>query len=412
MRASRGHTDDPPLKRASITILVLAELAGMSLWFTSAAVLPDMVREGAIPPFRQALLSTGVQAGFVVGALSAAFTGLSDRFDPRRVFALSAVLAALANSLLLVAPLGGALAIGARIATGALLAGVYPVGMKIAVGWGTRDRGFLVGLLIGALTLGNGTPYLAAWFGGADWRFTVVTVSMLAGCGGLLVLAAGLGPHHSHSPGFQPGAARLAWTDRRIRNAYLGYLGHMWELFAFWAWVGAASAASYSATLGTARAISLGKITAATAIGLGALACVAAGAFADRIGKAEVTILAMIASGTAALLTAVTFGGPVWLTFLLVVIWGIAVIPDSAQFSALVADAAPANLAGSLLTLQTALGFTLTILTVQATPVAALAFGWPAVLAALALGPALGIVAMLPLRRTSADRKAEKDVRG
>lgn len=374
----------------------------MSLWFTSAAVLPDMVREGAITPVRQALLSTGVQAGFVVGALTAAFTGLSDRFDPRRVFAVSAILAALANSILLVAPLGGALAIGARIATGALLAGVYPVGMKIAVGWGTRDRGLLVGLLIGALTLGNGTPYLAAWMGGAEWRFTVVTVSLLAAGGGLLVLAARLGPLHSHTPGLQPGAARLMWTDRRIRNATLGYLGHMWELFAFWAWVSAAAAASYTATLGAARAISLGKITAAIAIGLGALACVAAGAFADRVGKAEVTIVAMAASGTAALLTAATFGGPVWLTFVLMVIWGITVIPDSAQFSALVADAAPPHLSGSLLTLQTALGFTLTIITVQATPVAALAFGWPVVLAALALGPALGIVAMRPLRRKAA----------
>jgi len=386
-------------KRASVTVLVLAEMAGMSLWFTSAAVLPDMVREGAIAPMRQALLSTGVQAGFVVGALVVSISGIADRHDPRRVFALAAIAAALANAALLVAPLGGNAAIAARFLTGALLAGVYPVGMKIAVGWGTRDRGLLVGLLIGALTLGNGVPYLAAFFGGADWRLAVTTVSLLAGGGGLLVLAAGLGPHHAHAPHLELGAIRLAWQDRRIRGAYLGYFGHMWELFAMWAWVGVASAASYAATLDAPAAVSLGKLTAFVAIAAGALACIVAGVAADRIGKAEVTILAMAASGSAALLTAATFGGPVWITFVLVVVWGIAVIPDSGQFSALVADAAPPHLAGSLLTFQTALGFALTIVTVQVTPLAAHVFGWSPVLAAMALGPALGIVAMLPLRR-------------
>jgi MFS family permease len=153
-----------------------------------------------------------------------------------------------------------------------------------------------------------------------------------------------------------------------------------------------------------AAAESLAKLTAFLAIALGAFACVPAGWFADRIGKAEVTIIALAASGLSALLTAATFGGPAWITLLLVIIWGIAVIPDSAQFSAIVADAAPPHLAGSLLTFQTALGFTLTIATVQVTPIAAAAFGWPMVLAALAIGPAAGIVAMLPLRRGAVRR--------
>jgi len=399
------HGGPHRMKLSSMTILLLAELAGMSLWFTSAAIMPDMALEAEIAPFRQALLSTGVQIGFVIGALTVALSGIADRIDPRRVFAVSAALAALCNLVLLIAPIGGAAAVAARVATGALLAGVYPVGMKIAVGWGLRDRGLLVGLLIGALTLGNGTPYLAAWLGGTEWRLTVMAVSALAAIGGLLILFAGLGPYHAQSPKFEPGAVRLAWTDRRIRNAYFGYLGHMWELFAFWAWIGVAAAASYAVLLPEAEAISLGKITAATAIFLGGPACVIAGAFADRIGKAEVTIIAMVASGAAALMTALTFGGPVWLTFLLIAIWGTAIIPDSAQFSAIVADTAPPHLAGSLLTLQTALGFTLTIVTVQATPVAAAAFGWPVVLGALAIGPALGIAAMLPLRRSAEGRR-------
>jgi MFS family permease len=384
-------------KRTSITLLVLAEIAGMSLWFASAAILPDMVRESGIDAMRQAMLSSGVQLGFVAGALAVAASGLADRFDPRRVFALCAVLAALCNAALLVVPIGGTIAVLLRFSTGLLLAGVYPVGMKIAVGWGTKDRGLLVGLLVGALTIGSALPHLAAYFGGADWRSVIVATSVLALLGGLLVLLCGLGPHHARAPRFSTRAVALAWTNRRIRLTYLGYFGHMWELYAMWAWVGAAAAASYGALLGEAEATRLAKLTAFLAIALGGLTCAPAGALADRIGKAQVTIIAMALSGSAAIATALSFGGPIWLTFGLIVIWGIFVIPDSAQFSALVADASPPDLAGSAMTLQTALGFALTAVTVQVTPLLAHAFGWPAVLAGLAIGPVVGIAAMMRL---------------
>lgn len=381
----------------SILLLVLAVMAGMNLWFTSAAVLPDIVREGTIPVNRQALLSSSVQAGFVVGALVVSISGIADLLDPRRVLALSAFGAAACNATLIVAPLGSDLAITMRFMTGAFLAGVYPVGMKIAVGWGTSDRGFLVGLLIGALTFGKATPFLAAFVGGADWRLAIMITSLLAAIGGVCVLAAGLGPFHARAARFEVGAIRLAWTDRNIRRAYLGYLGHMWELFAMWPWIGAAAAVSYAQTLDQHSAESFAKLTAFLAIGAGAFACVAAGKFADVVGKAEVTVVALSASGLAAVLTAVTFGGPVWLTLVFVLIWGIFIIPDSAQFSAIVADHAPPHLVGSLLTFQTALGFGLTIVIVQVTPIAADVFGWPVVLAGMAIGPAAGIVAMLPL---------------
>ena len=384
-------------KSTSITLLVLAEIAGMSLWFASAAILPDMVRESGIDAVRQAMLSSGVQLGFVAGALAVAASGLADRFDPRRVFAICGVLAALCNAALLIAPIGGTIAILLRVLTGLLLAGVYPVGMKIAVGWGTKDRGLLVGLLVGALTVGSALPHLAAWLGGADWRSVIVATSVLALVGGLLVLLCGLGPHHARAPRFSTRAIALAWTNRRIRLTYLGYFGHMWELYAMWAWVGAAAAASYGALLGEAEATRLAKLTAFLAIALGGLTCAPAGWVADRIGKAQVTIIAMALSGSAAIATALTFGGPIWLTFVLIIIWGLFVIPDSAQFSALVADASPSDLAGSAMTLQTALGFALTAVTVQATPLLANELGWPAVLAGLALGPMVGIAAMLRL---------------
>ena len=271
--------------------------------------------------------------------------------------------------------------------------------MKIAVGWGRRNRGLLVGLLVAGLTAGKSGPYLLAFLGGADWRIAVLSSSALAATGGLSVLAVRLGPDHSRAASFSPRAITLAWTDRRIRAAYFGYFGHMWELFAFWAWVAAAATISYAASLPLEDAQSLAKLTAFLAVFLGAPVCILAGYFGDRWGKAEVTMVSLLASGALAVATALAFGGPVWFVFLLFVLWGVAVIPDSAQYSALVADYAPPHLAGSLLTLQTALGFTLTILTVQLVPVIAAVIGWPWVLALLALGPAFGIVSMLPLRR-------------
>jgi len=265
--------------------------------------------------------------------------------------------------------------------------------MKIAVGWGTRDRGFLVSLLVGALTVGSAAPHLIAFAGGADWRATVAVTSALAALAGVLMLGVGLGPHHARAGAFDPRVIGLAWSDRRLRLAYAGYLGHMWELYAFWAWIGAAATVSFTIA-GDAAAGETARLVAFAAIAVGGLACAPAGRLADRIGKARVAQWAMIGSGAAALATAASFGGPVWLTAAALILWGLAVIPDSAQFSALVADAAPREAAGSLMTFQTALGFGLTILTVQVTPLVAASIGWPATLAALAIGPALGVEAM------------------
>jgi len=386
------------MKFRSLALLVLAEVAAMSLWFSSAAVLPDMLREAALTPFRQAALSSGVQAGFVIGALGSAVLGLADRFDPRRVFAVSAVGAGLVNAILLVTTPGGAWAIAARVVTGALLAGVYPVGMKIAVGWGVKDRGVLVGLLVGAVTLGSAAPHLIAFVGGADWRLSIAAASLIAGSGGVIVLATGLGPYHGIAARFDPRAITTAWTNRRVRLAYAGYLGHMWELYAMWAWIAAATAVSYGMHLPATQAEPLAKLTAFISIAAGGIACALAGIAADRIGKAQITIIAMAVSGTCAVLAALTFGGPVWLTFVIVLVWGTAILPDSAQFSAMVADYSPPEQVGSLLTFQTALGFALTIVTVQFTPLVAATLGWPVLLAGLAIGPVFGIAAMRRLR--------------
>ncbi len=389
-------------KRRSIAVLILCQVAVLSVWFSSAAVLGEMGAEAGLAPGRLAWLSTAVQAGFAGGALAYAALGLADRYDPRLVFALSGLCAAATNALLLAVPVGGAEAIALRAGTGVFLAGVYPVGMKIAVGWAKADRALLVGSLVGALTLGSASPHLIALSGGADWRLTIGATSALAAAGALAMLLAGLGPHHARAPRLDIAAVALAWTDRRIRLAILGYVGHMWELYAFWAWVGVIAGTSYAAA--GVESPWATKLTAFLAIALGGLACVPAGRWGDRFGKARIAAGAMVLSGMLALVAALAWGGPAWLAGLVLVAWGVAVVPDSAQFSALVADYAPPERAGSLMTLQTSIGFALTAVTVQVTPLAAAAWGWPAVLAAMALGPAAGTLAMRALVRMDAVR--------
>lgn len=358
-----------------------------------------MLREVQFSELRQAALASSVSLGFVLGALISAILGLPDRFDPRKLFAICACITAASGFALLAFEPGSNLSIAARFVTGMMLAGVYPVGMKLAVGWGQKDRGLLVGFLVGALTLGSASPHLVAYIGEADWRFTVKIVSFLTLVSGVLILFSKLGPYHAKAPGFKPSAILEAWTNKRVCYAYLGYFGHMWELYAMWAWIGFATYLSYSATMADADAVSFSKLTAFLAIGIGGLFCIIGGFIADRIGKAKVTMIAMWVSGASAIATALTFGGSPWITFIFVILWGASVIPDSPQFSALVADGARPEIAGSLMTFQTALGFLLTFFTVQITPYVAQGIGWPSTLAIMALGPMFGIYFMRKLDR-------------
>ncbi len=383
----------------SIVLLIMAEIAAMSLWFVSAAILGDMAREADLSTGTQAAMSASVQGGFVIGALLSALFGLADRYEPRYVLSLFALLAAIANALLLIAPPGSGASILLRGLTGACLAGVYPVGMKIAVGWSQRSRGLLVGLLVGGLTLGSAAPHLLSYLGGTDWRITVIAASALSLLAAVLILKTENGPYHSKQTKFDISALAQAWTNPSIRRAYGGYLGHMWELYSMWAWIAVALAVSFASQLPQNEADQLAKLVTFIVIGLGAVSCPLAGYIADRIGKAELTILAMAISGSSALLFALTFGDNIWLTIAIAAIWGITIIPDSAQFSALVADYAEPAKAGSLMTLQTALGFALTTITVQLSPWVAAQVGWPVLMATLALGPAFGIYSMWQLQR-------------
>ena len=388
-------------KPANLLLITLAQVLALSLWFSGTAAGPGLLREAAAPlPGFQSWLTSAVQAGFVLGTLTSATLSLPDRFDPRRVFALATLAGSTANLAILVLPPGGIGILACRFLTGMALAGVYPVGMKIAAGWADRaDTGLVVGLLVGGLTLGSAMPHLVNALGGLDWRLTVAAASVSALAAAGLILRTALGPRHAASARFDPANALVLFRQRGTRLATFGYLGHMWELYAMWAWIGAYLRASFAAsgagdTPATAAFATFGVIAA------GALGSVAAGLLADRVGRVRITSLAMAVSGACCLLAGPLFGISPLLTTLLGLVWGVAVVADSAQFSASVAELSPPGLTGTTLTVQTCLGFALTLVSIQLMPVLIAAIGWGGAFAALAFGPALGIVAMLRLGRT------------
>ncbi len=373
----------------SQVLLVAAVVAASSVWFSTAAVLAPLAAEAGRPAGALAGLTTAVQLGFVLGALTVAASGIADRVDPRLVLALAASLAGVCNLALLVLAPDGAPAWLSRAAMGVALAGVYPVGLKIAVGWSPGRRGLLVGALVGAMTLGAAMPHLAALLGGADWRWVVVATTLLAVLGAGLVLAVELGPHHRPSPAFRPCAVLVVLRDPPLRRAVLGYLGHMWELYAFWAWL-AVVAGTAAAAAGHGDGRMAGAAVAFVAVASGGLACAPAGHLADRYGKARVARLAMVASAACGLLAALVFAGPFWLFAILLVLWGLTIVVDSGPLSALVADRAGCEIAGSVLAAQTGVGFALTAVTIEAVPHLVALAGWPSAFAVLALGPIFG----------------------
>jgi MFS family permease len=387
-------------------LIATAQVLALSLWFSGTAAGPGMAREASIMVGStfQALLTGAVQAGFVVGTLISAVLTLADRYDPRRFFITAALLGAVVNAAILTLPAGSNMAIAARFLTGAALAGVYPVGMKLAVGWADRsDTGLVIGVLVGGLTLGSASPHLANALGGLDWRLTLVTASLAAVAAAGLIGLAQLGPRHVPAAPFRPAAALELWRNRGTRLATLGYLGHMWELYAMWAWVGSYLTASFAAWRGGGEAGSEKAALATFAVvAAGTIGCVAAGLLADRLGRVRVTVWAMAASGTCCLLAGPAFGLHPGLTIGLCLVWGVAVVADSAQFSASVAELSDPRLTGTMLTVQNCLGFALTLVTIHLMPALVAGAGWGGAFALLAIGPALGCIAMLRLGRSKA----------
>lgn len=372
----------------------------MAPWFSASAVAPALAREWNLGAVGTAGLTVSVQLGFVVGALVSGILTLSDIWSARRLVAGASLGAALAT-------VGVALSSGPawgftfRFLTGASLAGVYPPGMKIAAGWFRESRGWAIGILVGALTLGSAVPHLVRWIVLEDaWRSVVfvAAASALAG-GALILLIPNDGPFAAPSPPFSWSAAPRILRDRAVLLANLGYLGHMWELYAMWTWMAAFVAASEAARLHGDPVRATAALVTFGVVGSGALGCWLGGKYADRVGRTIVTTVAMVVSGTCCLAIGLLFGKSLLLLVPALLFWGVAVVADSAQFSTAVSELAPRDYVGTALTLQTSLGFLLTTITISLLPVAAACAGWRWVMGLLAIGPAFGVWAMIALRR-------------
>ncbi len=381
----------------ALALIAGSQLFVLSLWFSASAVSPQLVDEWRLGSAAETGLTLFVQLGFVVGALVLAMFSVADVVPSRRLFLVSAGAAAVANLALLAVTANAVwAAMALRFLTGMLLAGVYPAGLKVVAGWFRSSRGMALGVLVGALTVGSASPHLVRGLG-LDWRGVVIASSVLAGVGALVMSTVRDGPHEVPLQPFRWDQVSRVARNRGVRLSTYGYLGHMWELYAMWTWMAAflvASAGEGARDYGSESSLTFAIIA------VGGVGAWLAGVAADRWGRTQVAGGAMLVSGSCALLTPLVFGSPLFVVLPLMIIWGFTVVADSAQFSAMVTETSDDEVRGTALTLQTALGFLLTLVTIRGVPVIAEQVGWRWAFPILAIGPALGVIAMTRLKRS------------
>ena len=380
-----------------LALLAAAELLGMTAWFSATAATPALIAEFQLDSSGASWLTMAVQAGFVVGTLVSALANLPDVLNPRYLFAIGCVVAACANAIVTRADNATAV-IALRMVTGAALACVYPPGMKIAAGWFVDRRALALGVVVGALTAGKAFPHLLqALLGDTGWRTPVLIASALTLVSGAMVISVVRdGPHVPPTSRFDPHAVARLFTTRGTWRATLGYLGHMWELYAMWTWIAVFASASLLAA-GSADPARTASLVAFVAIVSGTAGCVVAGYLGDRVGKARVAAAAMAVSASCCALSPLAFGASPAVLTALVAVWGFAIVADSAQFSALVAEHSRRDHVGTALTIQTCLGFLLTTISIRLTPEIAAVMGWKWTFLFLLPGPLAGIYALRPL---------------
>ena len=383
--------DARAVPRRILPVIVLSQFAGTALWFAVNAVMPDLQADWNLPAASVGTLTSVVQLGFIAGTLVFAILTVADRFSPRKVFLLCALAGAGCTAAAALLDRNVAALIALRFASGFFLAGIYPVGMKIAAGWYQQGLGNALGYLIGALVLGTAAPHGLRALGAAwPWQAVMLAVAAIAAVGGLLMYA--LVPDSPYLPvarRIDPRALAVIVRDRNVRASAFGYFGHMWELYTFWVLLPAI----------LVTRIDPARISAAAfgVIAAGAIGCVVGGHMVRWFGSARVAGVQLAASGVCCLLAPLMLGAPLAVFALWLLVWGITVVGDSPQFSALTANNAPRDAVGSVLTFVNSIGFAITIVSIQL-------FAWLAqtvplglVLPWLALGPVAGLLWLRPL---------------
>lgn len=394
-----SEREESRARRRTLIIVSIASLFGLSVWFSTNAITDALEARKGLTEQDVAWLTIAVQLGFVFGTVTIALTNLADLLNARTLFFVSAIGAGALN--LLVIPLDNLpLLILVRFGTGAFLGGVYPPAMKVLSGWFTRNRGFALGMMIGALTLGSGSPHLLSSIFVDNWEAVILGSSFLA-FGGAIAMRALVndGPYEVPSAKFRPSTMLTVFTDRGLRLALIGYLGHMWELYAMWAWIGTFMAVVIGTRPLIGDSLELASALTFLVFFVGAVASPLAGLLAERIGRTLVTSVLMVLSGGMAVFIGFL---PIELAPLIVIvalIWGATVVADSAQFSTAVTELSPPEYRGTMLTFQTGLGFLLTAGSIWLVPVLEDASGWGLAFAVLAIGPVVGTIAMMRLRR-------------
>lgn len=380
-----------------LAIICLGVVGVLATWFSATAIVPELISEWQLSSVQAAWLTNAVQLGFVVGALGASLVNLPDIMPMHRLMTGAAVLAALSNAALLVA--GPDSAVLARFVTGVALAGVYPPALKLMATWFVKGRGLALGFLIGALTFGSSMPHLVrAVADDINWHAVVWATSATALIGAILFgLLVREGPNPFGRATFNPRQSLTVFTNRALLLANIGYFGHMWELYAMWAWIlafaSAAKAGVQPFPFGSPSMLSF------VVVASGVIGCLIGGWLSDRIGRCLTCAGMMIVSGTCAMLIGFSFNGPPLVLMLLAVLWGVTVIGDSAQFSAAVTELADSTFVGTALALQMGIGFALTVVSIWALPLfAEWIGGWQWAFLFLVPGPVIGTFAMLALR--------------